>query len=1062
MARSRPYAPVSGKPWNFLVINCDDATLDLYEASPMPLFNANWASGFLAFPRASCNTPLCLPGRMATLSGMRRERHFGSDNNDGAAVDLTKTVLTTLQNRGYYTGIVGKWLNGFGEDFGTATRQAGVDFQRIQWGPPNYTNWTELDENGDKTTNDGSVLNDRVHGTTDSRAAYTDVTYTDYATDVEGDRVVQFLDNAAANGRPWLMYWAPKAPHLDSGGDPTPPARHAASSVTLTEDTAFGVAPATLGIPSWCAAVGSETWTQSDIDDIRATHTASLRTVRGLDEIVHKVLTKIAALGMDADTIVIFKTDNAHASGELRLVDKGTPHRSASSALLRIKVPTIAGGTRNHAASDIDIAPTICDLAAARPTYGMDGMSLARVLADNAAPFREAAPLSNSKDSPAFRGMYFADGHVYYRTDPASNKGADQAGGWNNTDMTTNVIVDQGDRAKLTILDQIVQGAPQVIRATISGADILDQDGNVLTLRGVNQATWATNYAPDAPAIAALGANVVRIPAIRWWGDSYSAGVDAYSSNAADDYIDPAHLQQGLQDIRWAVNAGLWVVVFLDSDNGAGNRGLGISSPNFFEATAEGIEKLAQFKVASRRVARELLQFDRILFAEIMAEPLPVDSDASWAATLRDVYRGLIANWRLEDPRTPFLLGARDSYAANYISEVILPERSDYALTSDFLTNKVSGEGTIVGFVEAMAAVRDANSIPIFQQQVGRNTNEDIGDVNDDDVGDTTENLGLTALCGVQSALNAHRIPFTWWQYHQNTDSPTAYALWYKTVYPGDGPDNWTPKPAEIAAFAYHMTQTGAAIEAAAVAAATAASGTQLFYVKSDLSNAYQTNDTSTPCTAVAQTVGRLNAVVGSGNFNQATDTVRPLLAATVNGYAMVFDGVDDWMGLDTTFFADGDNTIVIVAGRPAASAANRVMFQCGNSGATVRNPFLAVLASDDAQSSWRGDDNVLRAPAGVTACDDRATVVSGMKVGANKRLFVNGVQEGATNTDAVGSIASITRTRIGASTAVSNFFGGPIALVCVSKTLTDEQRRAIERWGAWLVGCPFRGAIPA
>src|SRR5688572_33424559 len=98
------------------------------------------------------------------------------------------------------------------------------------------------------------------------------------------------------------------------------------------------------------------------------------------------------------------------------------------------------------------------------------------------------------------------------------------------------------------------------IRASISGATILDHNGTPFVPVGVNQGTTGENYALDAGNIYALGATVVRIPVIRWWGDTYGAGVDSYSSNAADDYIDPTLLAQGLQDVRWASDAGLWVV----------------------------------------------------------------------------------------------------------------------------------------------------------------------------------------------------------------------------------------------------------------------------------------------------------------------------------------------------------------------------------------------------------------------------------------------------------------------------------------------------------------------
>jgi hypothetical protein len=162
------------------------------------------------------------------------------------------------------------------------------------------------------------------------------------------------------------------------------------------------------------------------------------------------------------------------------------------------------------------------------------------------------------------------------------------------------------------------------------------------------------------------------------------------------------------------------------------------------------------------------------------------------------------------------------------------------------------------------------------------------------------------------------------------------------------------------------------------------------------------------------------------------------------------------------TYFASASNGIVIGAGRAPTSAAQRVMFHVGTSASTVRNPFLAVVATDEGHASWRGDDNTLRSSQTTTTMDSRAVVLTAEKTGSGVAVYANGVKEGTTDAGAVGTMASITRARLGSTTSGTNCFGGPIALLCLAPSLTAEQRRAISRWGAWLVGAPFRGAIPA
>jgi hypothetical protein len=594
--------------------------------------------------------------------------------------------------------------------------------------------------------------------------------------------------------------------------------------------------------------------------------------------------------------------------------------------------------------------------------------------------------------------------------------------------------------------------SPTGTRLSLDGPTILDPDGNPIHLRGTNQGTWGENYSIDAPAIASYGATVVRI-LIRWEGD-YEAGIDCSSENPADDYIDPAHFLQFMEEIDWLIAQGIWVIVAFDSDFGAANRGLGGADWNFFDSTPEGLQYRARFKQGWRKIERAIRGKNYIAALELLPEPMPTGDSSAYVDELIDFYEEIADDLINQGCTTPFLVGPRDSYNALYIDEILMPGRSDMIYTIDHLNNKTENEDTMVTWMEGLAAFRDTNNVPVLINQLGRNSSDDEGNAT------TTENLGLTALCGALSCANAHGIHYTHWQYHQNTGNAGAYALWYKTVYPGDGPYNWTPKTNEIAAFTFHMNQTGASLEAAAIAAATAANA-ELWYVKSDFSNVWQTNDTSTPVTAVGQTIGRLAPVVGTRVWSQSSATLRPLLAEGVNDYHMVFDGTDDTMQLDATYFADGDDTFVICAGRAAPAAANRVMFHTGNSSANVRYPYLAVNATDVVTAAWRGDDTTLRNTDTTTLCDDRAIVATAWKSGATKKNFLQGVQEGTTNSDAVGSIASITRTRLGASTTGSNPFNGPIALVCISKTMTDEQRRAIARWGAWLVGAPFRGAIP-
>lgn len=612
---------------------------------------------------------------------------------------------------------------------------------------------------------------------------------------------------------------------------------------------------------------------------------------------------------------------------------------------------------------------------------------------------------------------------------------------------------------------QLVGGVPSDVRLALSGRDILGTAGTPIYLGGTNQGTWGEDYEPDAAWIVSKCANTatqypcIRYVGVRWNSASYETGIDCYSPNAADHYIKPGHLASILQVLGWAVAAGAWVIFVFDSNDGAGagTHGIGSGLWNFWETSAEQAQYWAEFKVMQKYVMSKVKTFPNIAAVELLAEPMPGGSDSSWAPLLRDKYRELRLNVRSEDPRVPVLIGPRDSYGLNFLSEILLPELSDVIYTADFLSNKVSTDSTIAADVETIYNFGVANNVPVLIQQFGRETGDDDGD------GSTTDNVPYTGLTGGLFVCRARGVHVTHWQNHQNTDNPLKYGLWYKTVYPGSGVDNWTPKTEEIAIFEFMMKLNGASLEAAAIAAATA-EGWRLAYIKDDLSNCFQDAAGTIPVTAVGQFVHRINDVVGGGNWQQTgADTLAPQLALGPNGYTLNFVGANNqFLAYNSVFWAAGDNIVAIASGRSNAGSSNRVLLNEGNASGTARYPYLAVLATDAATFSLRGDDNVNQDSQSVTTCDNRSIVITGILASAtDKRLGLNAVQEGATNTTAIGSIASLTRLRWGASSTGANGWDGKSALVCLGKTGGASNRRAVEMFAAWKEAAPYRAALP-
>lgn len=443
-----PILAPNGKPWNIFMLMGDDWMLDSYEG--MPLFQANWASGYTRYPNGSTNMPLCFPGRAATYTGWRVERHGVASNEQGAdyvaggAID--HTIFTNLARAGYYTGMVGKIYNllganrtgGWGE---LPWVHPGVHFMRGQWGDVDYFNWDEIDETGAIIDNHGAVD--------------TNTTGTDYAIDVERLRILEFFDSVPS-GRPWLMVQSSKGTHAEEGEN-GPPARYASAAVNIVTDPGFGIEPLSAGVPSWANGVAYLPWNANKATKLINEHTESLRVTLALDECLDTVFQSLVARGWDQNTLVIIKTDNAHASGELCFNKKGIPHRSATNMLLAVKVPGVAGGVSYAPVSDIDIAPFIYSMTGVRPMITPHGMCFANTLLDKSHPHRLAAPITNTEDdTPLFRAVQFGGnpGRIYYRILPTSAYGPGQTGGFADAAQTKNAVV-AGDAAVLAATEPV-------------------------------------------------------------------------------------------------------------------------------------------------------------------------------------------------------------------------------------------------------------------------------------------------------------------------------------------------------------------------------------------------------------------------------------------------------------------------------------------------------------------------------------------------------------------------------------------------------------------------------
>src|SRR5688500_3134228 len=97
---------------NVLIIVTDDQRVDTMEA--MPRTSRIFAENGVSFTNAYATTPLCCPSRASILTGLYAHNHnVETQSRAGSTLDVGLTLQHHLTEAGYYTGFIGKWLNGW-------------------------------------------------------------------------------------------------------------------------------------------------------------------------------------------------------------------------------------------------------------------------------------------------------------------------------------------------------------------------------------------------------------------------------------------------------------------------------------------------------------------------------------------------------------------------------------------------------------------------------------------------------------------------------------------------------------------------------------------------------------------------------------------------------------------------------------------------------------------------------------------------------------------------------------------------------------------------------------
>ncbi len=347
----------TGKSPNFVFFLTDDQRWDAMSCAGNEILQTpnmdRIAEQGVRFENMFVTTSLCGPSRASFLTGKYVHNHGVRRNGEALSMEQ-KTFPEILKEAGYETAFIGKWHN---TDLG---RGRGFDYTFGFKGQGRYHNPIISENFGPFKEYQGHV------------------------TDVLTDHAIKFLEQD--HERPFCLLLWYKAPHRS-----WLPAKRFEN---LYRDTKMPK-PLTFdddyeGRPDAIKNADMKIGDFDDVPDLDMFLKNYYRTLVGVDENVGRVLDALERLRFDKDTVVIYSGDNGFFLGEHHFFDKRLMYEPSIRIPLLVKYPKmVRPGTANQEmVLNVDIAPTILDLAGVPFPDDVDGESIKPLLMGKSVPWR--------------------------------------------------------------------------------------------------------------------------------------------------------------------------------------------------------------------------------------------------------------------------------------------------------------------------------------------------------------------------------------------------------------------------------------------------------------------------------------------------------------------------------------------------------------------------------------------------------------------------------------------------------------------------------------------------
>ncbi|MGI9391963.1 MAG: sulfatase family protein [Parvibaculales bacterium] len=356
-----------GKQPNIIFVLTDDQRYDELGVLNRVLDTPNMdlmAKKGVHFRNAFVTTALCSPSRASIMSGQYMHNHGVVDNNAGFQGDVV-FFPELLQKAGYKTAFVGKWHMGGHHD----DPQKGFDHWVSFAGQGHYypvkrgRSFNKLNVNGKKVVQKGYITDE----------------LTDYAVSWLKERKRSSMD------KPFFLYLSHKAVHSNFMPAKRHEEQYARKRIPVPKSQA-DTPKNYKGKPRWVRDQRNS-WHGVDFPYHSALNVQEYkrqyhRALSAVDDSLGVLFDWLRENGEADNTIVILMGDNGFLFGEHGLIDK----RNAYEESMRVPMLFYSPGRNNRFSlqrgeeveemvANIDIAPTILEMAGVQPIDQFDGES---------------------------------------------------------------------------------------------------------------------------------------------------------------------------------------------------------------------------------------------------------------------------------------------------------------------------------------------------------------------------------------------------------------------------------------------------------------------------------------------------------------------------------------------------------------------------------------------------------------------------------------------------------------------------------------------------------------